>query len=168
MTRKYVKGGKRNKNRQRICAHNRMHGVCLACNPLGHASHLISQARKRSRDTKRKVSITPRFVAKLYALGCPVCNLNYAQYETPQSSRASPTSPSLDRNDSTKGYTKANTWVMCHRCNTRKNNSTVEDTMNQLAFLLIAQKYQRTLTTAQWFKKRNEALTNLRKLRDKL
>ena len=38
-----------------------------------------------------------------------------------------PTSPSLDRLDSSKGYTKDNVWIISHRANTIKNNSTLEE-----------------------------------------
>jgi hypothetical protein len=36
-------------------------------------------------------------------------------------------SPSLDRIDSTKGYTKDNVWVISHRANTIKSNATLEE-----------------------------------------
>ena len=38
-----------------------------------------------------------------------------------------PNSPSLDRIDSEKGYTKSNVWVISHKANTIKSNATVEE-----------------------------------------
>lgn len=36
-------------------------------------------------------------------------------------------SPSIDRIDSSKGYTKDNVWIISHRANTLKNNATIEE-----------------------------------------
>lgn len=36
-------------------------------------------------------------------------------------------SMSIDRLDSTKGYTPENTWLICHRANTIKNSATFEE-----------------------------------------
>ena len=38
-----------------------------------------------------------------------------------------PSSPSLDRIDNTKGYTKDNTEIICYRCNMLKRKSTAEE-----------------------------------------
>jgi len=35
-------------------------------------------------------------------------------------------SPSIDRFEPDRGYTAANTWWICHQCNTRKSNSNTD------------------------------------------
>ncbi len=37
------------------------------------------------------------------------------------------TSPSVDRIDSSKGYTRENVWIISQRANRIKNNSTIEE-----------------------------------------
>ena len=36
-------------------------------------------------------------------------------------------SPSLDRRDSTRGYTKNNIWVISHKANSAKNSCTIDE-----------------------------------------
>ena len=38
-----------------------------------------------------------------------------------------PESPTLDRRDSSRGYTRDNVWVISHKANTIKSNSTLEE-----------------------------------------
>jgi hypothetical protein len=42
-------------------------------------------------------------------------------------SRVSSGSPSLDRKDNNKGYTKDNTYVISYRANSLKNDATIEE-----------------------------------------
>lgn len=48
-------------------------------------------------------------------------------------------SPSIDRIDPTKGYTKENIWVIAHRANTIKSDATSEE------FMIIALNYQKKM-----------------------
>jgi hypothetical protein len=50
-----------------------------------------------------------------------------------------PGSPSLDRIDTDKGYTKDNVWVISHRANTIKNNCSIDE------FRLILQNWEAKL-----------------------
>jgi hypothetical protein len=55
---------------------------------------------------------------------CPLLGI---KLKAPHSGKLSHDSPSLDKKDPTKGYTKGNVWVISHRANTLKNNATVEE-----------------------------------------
>lgn len=55
---------------------------------------------------------------------CPCCGEHFG-YNNPRNNKA--TSPSIDRLDPKKGYTKDNCWVICHRCNLIKNDATVSE-----------------------------------------
>ena len=65
---------------------------------------------------------------------CPYCEhpLNYAKpgplggYNSKDKEHQS-TLPSLDRIDPKETYTTENSQVICNRCNTLKNNATVEE-----------------------------------------
>jgi hypothetical protein len=54
---------------------------------------------------------------------CPLLNvkINY------QANSYDPTSPSIDRIDSSKGYTKENCWVISRKANTIKSDATLEE-----------------------------------------
>lgn len=54
---------------------------------------------------------------------CPLLGLTLTR--NPEGLQAN--SPTLDRIDSTKGYIKGNVWVISHRANTIKNNSSIEE-----------------------------------------
>lgn len=58
---------------------------------------------------------------------CPL--LGVAIDTTTTKAGGSANSPSLDRKDSTKGYTPDNVWVVSHKANTIKNSATWEEIM---------------------------------------
>jgi hypothetical protein len=59
---------------------------------------------------------------------CPLLGIKLISFSgSLQKNSAQPNSPTLDRKDPIKGYTKDNVWVISHRANTMKNNSTLEE-----------------------------------------
>lgn len=56
---------------------------------------------------------------------CPLLGIKISIADGKKTSKAN--SPSLDRIDSTKGYIKGNVWVISHKANTMKSNSTFEE-----------------------------------------
>jgi len=80
---------------------------------------LIGAARMRAR--ARKISFSLRAGDLPVPAACPVC-------ATPmQSHHGAPqkNSPSIDRVDPKGPYSKENCWVICHRCNARKTDSSL-------------------------------------------
>jgi hypothetical protein len=57
---------------------------------------------------------------------CPLLGI-LLQDNTGQGKGNNPTSPSLDRLDSSKGYTPDNIWVISNRANEIKSNATLEE-----------------------------------------
>lgn len=78
-------------------------------------------AKKRSKDIGVPFSITPFDI--LIPVVCPLLGIKLVC----SNAKTSPNSPSLDRIDSSKGYTKDNIMVISHRANTIKNNATLNE-----------------------------------------
>jgi hypothetical protein len=57
---------------------------------------------------------------------CPLLGIKL-QWRGRNDGKTHADSPSLDRKDSTKGYTKDNVWVISHRANTIKNSASPEE-----------------------------------------
>lgn len=78
-----------------------------------------------ARDRAKRAGI--EFTIKLSDLRiparCPVLGMPLVR----RGGKAQPDSPSLDRIDSSKGYTPANTMIISHRANCLKNNGTLEE-----------------------------------------
>ncbi len=55
---------------------------------------------------------------------CPICGTKLVMQEGQGGGNSS---PSMDRIVPTLGYTKANTVILCHSCNRKKQNSTAEE-----------------------------------------
>lgn len=66
---------------------------------------------------------------------CPLLNIPLFVGEGRKSVK--PNSPSLDRLDSDKGYTKDNVWVISFKANTMKSNSTLDE------FVMMAENWKR-------------------------
>jgi hypothetical protein len=116
--------------------------ICKVCNGVKSASNrrrspelsLWRNARKRARDLGREFTITPED-CKIPEL-CPVLGIpmSVADYK-PGTIGANPNSPSLDRIDSTKGYTPENTRVISYRANALKSDATPDELRRILAYV---------------------------------
>lgn len=81
---------------------------------------LFSSARGRAQKYNREFSITEQDIKELLEL-TPICPLRKVKFQRGINQTASPNSPSLDRIDSLKGYTKDNIQIISYRANLIKN-----------------------------------------------
>ncbi len=58
---------------------------------------------------------------------CPVLGIPLVVNRGPRGTGPMPNSPSVDRIDPTKGYTKGNVQIISHRANAMKQNATPEE-----------------------------------------
>lgn len=82
---------------------------------------LLQNARNRAKEKGLAFSITRNDI--IIPDLCPLLNIPLER----GSGKPSYNSPSLDRIDSTRGYTTDNIWVISYKANTIKNNSTIEE-----------------------------------------
>ena len=83
---------------------------------------ILSKARQRAKKHGLEFSITHADIlvpAECPLLGIPI----FVSIE----GGVRPNSPSLDRKDSSKGYTPGNVWVISHKANTAKSNLTADE-----------------------------------------
>jgi hypothetical protein len=86
---------------------------------------LAIQARSRAARKKREYTITPDFVQRIWEQSptCVYCGAVLAQAK----GCIAPTSPTIDRIDTTRGYTPDNVALACFRCNTLKRDATLDE-----------------------------------------
>lgn len=99
------------------------------CSFPGHVCKLLSSAKARSLKKGLECSIDNDWVReKLTPMICSVTKLplSFNKYKE-QTYRVNPYSPSLDRIDPTKGYTKENTRIVCWIYNVAKSDFSDED-----------------------------------------
>ncbi len=83
--------------------------------PEGRAAQLLSGATARARKKGLPVSITREWITKRLLVG--VCEISGLRFDFTAANGGGPYSPSLDRIDSTGGYTTGNTRVICWALN---------------------------------------------------
>jgi hypothetical protein len=114
--------------------HKVRHAVRVREDPIYRIRVLINSAKSRSKALGREFE--EGLLAALTAGGLPKtcrccgCELDYVTV-----SRGRSRQPSIDRFDSSLGYTIANTKIVCTRCNSLKNAATVEDLRHILAYM---------------------------------
>ena len=88
-------------------------------------AYMISQARKHA----RKLGIEFALEASDIVIPsvCPVLKIPLVIGQDPNGSRSSYSVPTLDRIDSSKGYTKDNVWVISWRANKLKSDATLQE-----------------------------------------
>lgn len=119
---------------------------CMAKKTRAHANlkHGLAAKKGGKRDFIYDMYISAKYRAKkrglLFTLQltdlqipttCPVLGIPIFRTGT----KAGPNSPSLDRSDNAKGYTKENVRVISNRANTLKNNATLEEFRSLVAYL---------------------------------
>ena len=90
---------------------------------------LITNARSRAQKAGLDFSISLEWLDQQNLEHCPISKQPFrwradyaASHEGPD-----PLAPSIDRIDSSKGYTPDNSWVISHRMNAMKNDSTYRE-----------------------------------------
>ena len=87
--------------------------------------NMLWDSRKRAKKRGVEHTISIEFLYSLYTDTCPISGVSLLWergHGKPQEN-----SPSLDRIDSTKGYTEDNVWLISYRMNRIKNDSTIEE-----------------------------------------
>ncbi len=93
---------------------------------MEYRQKLLYPARKRAKQRGIECTITKEDI-KLNKI-CPLLEIEI-DYTSDKggAGQSKPNSPSLDRIDSTKGYTPDNIWVISKRANVIKNDATLEE-----------------------------------------
>jgi len=116
----------RERNYESICARRRT--------TEGFISKLWSDAKVRAARRGLDFTITLEDIAARWRSHCPLLRVQMSMSDGDRD-----TSPSLDRIDSSRGYTPDNIWVISTRANRIKNNATLEE------FETIARNWKRLL-----------------------
>lgn len=100
----------KNKDRLVVVSNERYHSY-------SDTRKLVNAAKQRAKQKGLEFDITPEDV--IVPEYCPILQkplIKHTRY-----------APSIDRIDSTKGYTRDNIWVISRKANTMKNDATIED-----------------------------------------
>jgi hypothetical protein len=118
-------------------AYNRETTAAYRRTPLGRAGLLIFFASKRAKEANRPFNLTRESIASRIAAGkCEVTGLPFDLSPGPDKHHANPWAPSLDRRDSTGGYTEDNVQVVCAAYNYAKSEWT-GDVLLKLARAIV-------------------------------
>lgn len=83
---------------------------------------LFELARQRARQEGLEFSLTAKDIPEIPEF-CPIFGIRLERSKV----RSNPNSPTLDRIDNSKGYTKSNVRIISYRANSLKSNSTDEE-----------------------------------------
>lgn len=86
---------------------------------------LWRSARDRSKDLGQTLSLTPADI--IIPETCPIMGVPLYRGNHPEYFPGHPNTASLDRRDSSKGYTKDNVWVISWLANRMKSDATEEE-----------------------------------------
>jgi hypothetical protein len=107
-------------------AQKRFHANIDKTNPArAILQNMLWDTRKRAKSKRIEHDLDYEFLESLYCSHCPISGdslLWERGHGKPQD-----TSPSLDRIDPRKGYTRDNVWIISYRMNRIKNDATPEE-----------------------------------------
>lgn len=108
---------------KQICEHHRRRSRCVDCRGfLAVAESLYSSAKSRAKKQGLTLDFSVQDVLAWIGDGfCPVLGVRYSHNR-----KINDQSPTVDRFDSTAGYTKENCCVMSYLANSIKRNATPE------------------------------------------
>ena len=86
----------------------------------------MASVRARNKEMGCKTDLTFEILHDMgkNIIHCPICQ---TWLDFSYGKRKKPNAPSLDRLDSSIGYTQSNSNIICFRCNTMKNDGSTED-----------------------------------------
>lgn len=89
-------------------------------------NNIYSGAKRRADQRGLEFDLTLDYLRSLVTWYCPALGIQL-DWSLKGSGNTSPCSPSLDRIDSSKGYTKSNTVIISRRANTIKNDANAKE-----------------------------------------
>ena len=98
-------------------------------NPVMYQTNaMINNARQRAQTKNLQFDIDHDYIRSIVPVVCPIFGIPLEwSGRRGNKSLPLPNSPSLDRIDPTKGYTKDNVWIISYRANTIKSNASHEE-----------------------------------------
>jgi hypothetical protein len=103
--------------------------ACNVCRPKGFKHGLFGTKEYQMWDSvkgradRAGIKFTLRVTDIYVPEFCPLLGIRIKK----NNKITSPNSPSMDRRNPKKGYTKENTWIISHRANTIKNNASLQE-----------------------------------------
>jgi hypothetical protein len=106
--------------------------------PIKRVTKILNDAKLRANVEGMIFDISVFELLKALPVSCDCCHkqLDYRCYYN-QNKGKNPSAPSLDRRDSAIGYTRANTRIICWRCNNLRSNGTLLE-FKTLAYYMTA------------------------------
>lgn len=103
--------------------------------PEGWAKYSVYNCRARAKFKNLEFDLTIADLVKILPERCPVLGMPLVLGATGSSYKDRPDSPSVDRLDNSKGYTKDNVRVISLRANLIKNDATLEELEGVLRYM---------------------------------
>lgn len=102
---------------------SKFHAICRRVNPLQRARLIVGAARSRARQKGLDFNIDAVWFADKIDTGiCEATGIKISLDSHPKKGCRNPFAPSIDRIDSSKGYTKDNVQMVCWVYNAAKND----------------------------------------------
>lgn len=102
---------------------------------VGKAQSMYWNALKRACDNQWNINISWKYLLEVMPDKCPVFNTPLDFEHAGGIQGRNPNSPSLDRFDNSKGYTKDNVRIVSWRANSLKSNGTAEEFKQIIKYL---------------------------------
>lgn len=123
--------------------------VWKANNPVSYlCSNMLTNARKRAQSKGRAFDLTLEDLQRLVVSHCPVLGTELI-WKYGHGLGLGAHSPSLDRIDNSRGYTKDNVAIISHKANGMKNSCTVEELKAILDYIQNPPKAKASSRTTQ-------------------
>ena len=118
----------RQKNKQRIANQRRKYRGHEGIED--HLKYMLASAKRRAKEKQLIFDLDLDYLHSIFTEHCPIDGqpLDWGRKMVVHGdNRTNPRIPSLDRNDSSLGYTKDNVTIIAHQWNTWKSSMSLED-----------------------------------------